>query len=99
MFKTDYFVGHYEDSKLFLDSSYSSWDYIYHKGKMVDISFGLPFEKFISYLLPNGLTIEDIQNFWATSAFKDVFTEMSKETTKKSDQSLKKIDKVCKAFD
>lgn len=97
-FKTDYFVGHYEDFKLILDNSYSSWDYVYHDGQMIDISFGLPYEKFLSYLVPNHLMLDDILTATSIEAYKDIYKNMSKETTKKANQVTTKIQKVCKDF-
>lgn len=97
-FKADYFVGHYEESQLVLDSVFSSWDYVYHKGLMIDISFGLPYEKFLSHLIPDHLTLDDIFTSLSIEAFKDVYKDMSKETAKKAEQVTKKIQKVCKEF-
>lgn len=94
-FKADYFVGHYEDSQLILDNTYSSWDYVYHEGQMIDISFGLPYEKFLSYLVPNQLTIDDIITAVSIETFKNIYKDMSKESAKKADRVTKKISNVC----
>lgn len=99
MFKEDYLTGHYEDLKLVLDTTFSSWDYIYHNDLLIDLSFGLPYEKFLTYLLPDKLTLDDVITQSIYGAYGIVYKEMTKETFKKVDQVLKKINKVCKEYD
>ncbi|WP_234980044.1 hypothetical protein [Fibrobacter sp. UWEL] len=99
MFKEDFLVGHVEGSKLVLDTTYSSWDYIYHDNRLIDVSFGLPYEKFLSYLIPDHFTLDDVITKATYQVFEDIYKNSSKENSKKVERVLKKIDKVCREYD
>ena len=59
MFQQNYLFGSYQGKSLLLDSLLSPWDFLYDKGKLVDLRMGLAYDDFLSYFIPSELTLDD----------------------------------------
>ena len=59
MYQLNYLFGSYQGKSLLLDSLLSPWDFLYDKGKLVDLRMGLAYDDFLSYFIPGELTLDD----------------------------------------
>lgn len=59
MYQLNYLFGSYQGKSLLLDSLLSPWDFLYDKGKLVDLRMGLAYDDFLSYFIPSELTLDD----------------------------------------
>ena len=89
MFQQNYLFGSYQGKTLFLDSLLSPWDFLYDKGKLVDLRMGLAYDDFLSYFIPSELTLDDAYFIFMDSS-KDAYTSHQKEQIESSKEKRAK---------
>ena len=89
MYQLNYLFGSYQGKSLFLDSLLSPWDFLYDKGKLVDLRMGLAYDDFLSYFIPNELTLDDAYFIFMDSS-KDAYTSHQKEQIESSKEKRAK---------
>ena len=89
MFQQNYLFGSYQGKYLFLDSLLSPLDFLYDKGKLVDLRMGLAYDDFLSYFIPSELTLDDAYFIFMDSS-KDAYTSHQKEQIESSKEKRAK---------
>ena len=89
MYQLNYLFGSYQGKSLLLDSLLSPWDFLYDKGKLVDLRMGLAYDDFLSYFIPSELTLDDAYFIFMDSS-EDAYTSHQKEQIESSKEKRAK---------